>query len=116
MNQPPLLVCGGIAAGNRGKMSERAPREAAKISGRNQRLPSVGYATQFAQSLRAEAVRCRPRCRADSAIGPQAALAPRESLRKVGLEAGEFRPGLLRLAGTGALAGRGCLYEIVYET
>src|SRR5437763_5288568 len=43
---------------------------------------------------------------------PRAACNP---LRKIGFEAGEFRPRFLRLAGTGALAVRRCLYEIVYD-
>src|SRR5262245_2160034 len=56
-----------------------------------------------------------PRCRADSAIGPLAPSLGEQSLRKIGFETGEFRPGLLRFAGTRSLAVRRCLYEIVYD-
>jgi hypothetical protein len=53
------------------------------------------------------------RDRADGAIAQAPSLGVQS--RKIRFEAGEFRPGLLRLAATGALAVRGCLYEIVYE-
>ena len=79
------------------------------------RLLSVGYATEFAQAL-APKTRAAVRDGADRAIALQAPSRCVQPLRKIGFEAGEFRPRLLRLSATRAFAVRGCLYEIVYDT
>jgi len=100
-------------------MSERVAGRR-KFLGAARGCRPLGMRLKFAESLGAEnlgaeSVRWHPRCRR---IAPLRRRRPRSAFspsRKVGFEAGEFRPGLLGLAATGALAVRGCLYEIVYE-
>src|SRR5262249_9511073 len=79
------------------------------------RLGPSGMRLSLPKSWRSKA---RAAVRDGARIGPlrrRRARAACNPLRKVGFEAGEFRPRFLRLAGTGALAVRRCLYEIVYE-
>ena len=114
MSQPPPLEAPALQPAIVAKC-RNVPLAKRRKLGAQPRLLSVGYTTEFAQVLPPKP---RAAIRNGARTAPLRRRRPRAAcsvLRKIGLDAGEFRPGLLRLSATRAFAVRGCLYEIVYD-